>query len=107
MVVVTDMLLTSALTVRELVRLGEVSESHGLAARWRDRRTPELRHRYLEAVQTLAMDIVQALRTYKLTEKQIANTLFVQNAEFMLYKSPNLLPIGLNTSSDARVVFLG
>ena len=34
LVVVTDMLMTSALTVRELLRLGEVTESHGKAARW-------------------------------------------------------------------------
>ena len=107
LIVVTDMLMTSALTVRELVRLGEVTENHDLAARWRDRRIPELRQRYVEAVQALALDIVETLRLYKLKETQIAKIFYVQHAEFLLHAPPKPLAIGLNSSADARVVFLG
>ncbi len=107
LVVVTDMLMTSALTVRELVRLGEVTESHENAARWKDRRTPELRQLYVEAVQALALDIVYTLRQYGLNDKRIAKTFCAQHAEFLLRAPPKLLAIGPNSSADARVVFLG
>jgi hypothetical protein len=107
LVVVTDMLMTSALTVRELLRLGEVTENHDLAARWRDHRTPKLRQRYVEAVQALALDIVYTLRQYGLNDKRIAKTFYVQHAEFLLLELPKPLAIGLNSSADARVVFLG
>ena len=68
LIVVTDIMMTSALTVRELVRLGDVSESTEKIAKWRDRRTPELRKGYVEAVQSLAIEIVETLRQYGLTE---------------------------------------
>ena len=106
MEVLTEVALSSCLTVRELVRLGKITSSTAGGAVWIDHRSPGFRLGYLDAVESLVRDIHGTLLDYGLHPGQIAEVFVEQYRDFKGCGSTQKMPaVTMGSADTARVIF--
>ena len=102
----TEVALSSCLTVRDLVRLGQIVSSRAGGAVWIDHRSLRFRLGYLDAVESLAMDICETLQEYGLHPRQIAKVFVDQYRDFKGRGSTSKMPaVTMGSGAKARVIF--